>query len=210
MSNNTSTPAVTTDDIVTAYRAADTSGKAYMRNYADAALHAAIGAGDLVAAQAIIADTTAMRTPAAVVRTVDYAALIADRRAVLVAAVAAIDAGQVTLPDGVTLTDLPDDYAATVDMSEVTRLTTFSGRKSGRGDVAAYVAGSVEASGAASGTHLTVADIRRTFRNDDYADAAPSAGAVAAYLNRVDAGDATCDAGTVGTNSAGVLGVTVA
>lgn len=189
----TTTPAfdgMTADDVTTAYRAADVSGKAAYRAAIGDAIDAAIRAGDIVAAGTYVAFRDAMTTAPKSTVTVDYAARIADMRATLVAAIDAIDAGRAILPDGVPMPVGPVSIAGTVDAASVVRMTTVTGRKSGRGNVIDYVSGIMaDASGP-----MTIADIRSAWSaTSDYPTSAPSAGAIGAAFDRIDAGTADAD-----------------
>lgn len=208
MTNTTTATDITTDAgrdaVVVAYRAADVSGKSYMRAYAASARDAAIVAGDVVAAVAVIDTMTAMMAPVTRTVAVDYATTVANRRASLVAAIAAIDAGDLVMPSGVSVPVMTDDdFAGGVPVaSDVTRFVTVSGRKSGRGDIPAYVSDALSAM-ASDVTTARVSDIRK-FGNDDYAAGAASAGAVAAYFDRCIAGtDAAPDGWVIGTDAHG-------
>jgi hypothetical protein len=94
---------------------------------------------------------------------------------------AAIESGTVTLPDGV---DMPTDVdlsAGTVDPKAVARFTTIAGRKSGRGNVADFIASVV------TDTPQTIAAIRAAWSaSEDYPTAPPSPGAIGACLDRDD------------------------
>jgi len=172
-------------DATRAYADADAAEKARIRAYADAAIRDAIRDANLSDAMEWTAARDAMRTEKApVVR--DYGRDIADMRATLVAAVAAIDAGAFVMPDGATapVVDDIDFSAGTVDAATVTRLTTVSGRKAGRGDVASYVATVCDAP-------MTIAQLRAAHVDgiDGYPVDPPSAGALGAYANRIDGDD---------------------
>jgi hypothetical protein len=217
---NTTTPTWLTTDAdvaLAAYRAADIGGKNRMRTAFRDAIGAAVvraASGDVAALAdaaayvAIVESFGPADRPAVVV---DYAARIADRRASLVAALAAIDAGTVIMPDGVDAPTVPADgwpTDGTVDAAFVRSATTIGGRKNGRGDVPAYVARVMAACDAptdgwtATRLHAAwTADIG----GDDYPASGPSVGAIgAAFVRVIDGADGTDDYGwTVETNAAG-------
>jgi hypothetical protein len=186
----------TTDDIAAAYVAATPSEKSAMRTAATDAITAAVVAGDVEAAQRCVAARDAMVAAKSTTPVVDYAARIADHRATLVAAITAIDGGNYTLPDGVSCDVSTVDFAAGV-AGDVSRFVAVSGRKSGRGNVADYIAATL------GDTPMTIAGLRAGWvSSDDYPTAPPSSGAIGACLlrdddDRFDAVDVDGKAGAV-------------
>lgn len=198
MSNITTTPVITingadfadADAIVAHYATLDSSGKGKFRATVTATMTAALtrmtdGAPDPDIATATTLASINLSTPKAS-PSVDYVARVADLRATLVAAVDAIDAGDFTLPEGVSMPDaITGDFrtGGTVDASAVARMVTVTGRKSGRGNVADFVASVV------TDTPRTIAELRAAWSpSADYPTSAPSAGAIGAMFDRVDGG----------------------
>lgn len=189
MSNHTATTADVTFDVtsaestIAAYEAADRGGKARIRATLNRDLLDAMKSGDSTTAFAIVEVVKQLDAHAAKPSTpeVDYVARIADLRASLMAAVHAIDDGQVIMPSGVSCPEyVPSEIAGgTPDEALVKRLVTVTGRKAGRGNVADWVASVV------TDEPATIATLRaRWTATDDYPKAAPSAGAIAAMLDR--------------------------
>jgi hypothetical protein len=174
------TTTTTTDDITTAYRAADRTEKARMRADVTDAITTAVGAGDIAAAQHAVALRDAMTVDRKSTVEVDYAGRIADHAATLRAALDAIESGAYVLPDGVTVDVSTVDFGAGV-ASDVSRYVSVSGRKSGRGSVSDYIASVV------TSDPMTIAAMRAAFvASDDYPTTPPSAGAIGAALVRDD------------------------
>lgn len=180
--NVTTTTTTTTEAAVAAYHAATGAEKVRIRNAAQTAANEAMLAADAVTAMAWLEAMKAMTVTTSTVE-VDYVARIADHRATLVAAIARIDEGDVTMPSGV---EVPSYEAADVmdgTPGSTDGLVRITGRKAGRGSVADWVASVVTDEAA------TVAQLRaRWTATDDYPKSAPSAGAIAAMLDRLDGG----------------------
>lgn len=185
---------ITTDPATIAanYVAADTGEKARMRVAIGHDIDAAVRATDFGAATVLVGFRDVMVAPKSTVSGPDYVAAIADRRADLVAAIAAIDAGNFTLPEGVSLPDGDHDFTGgTTDPKSVARFATIGGRKSGRGDVAGYV------DSVLGDDPMTIKDMRAAWvASEDYPKAPPSHGAIAAMLDRdggAEVGITVCD-----------------
>lgn len=174
---------ITPDDMTTAYRAADVAGKAAYRSAIADAIKSAIMAGDIDAAQKMVAVQNAMTTAPKSTATVDYLSKVRDLRATLVRAVELIDAGDFILPEGVSVDRSVDDTdlsGGTVDAKMADRMVTITGRKAGRGSVIDYI------DSVLGDDPMTIADMRKAWSaSDDYPKAPPSAGAIGAALDRV-------------------------
>jgi hypothetical protein len=202
MTETTTTPVVTItgvsfttpDAIVAHYSGLTPSEKAAFRAATATALTDAVRTRAYDVAD-IVANVTLV-TPKTTVE-VDYVGTIATRRASLVAAIALIDAGHVVMPSGVTAPtfDVTSDVftMATPAMADVDAFRTMSGRKSGRGNVIAYVESVV------TDVPMTVAELRAAWTpSTDYPTAPPSAGAIGAAFTRVtDGADADFSVVTV-------------
>lgn len=186
------------DTIVADYRSADRSEKARLRATVDAALADTLRvvptspedmASAMTEAIRLRGLLDAMKSTKPEAAPVDYVSLIANHRATLVAAIAAIDEGKVTLPEGVEVPDFTPDMVADGTPGEVAAFVKVAGRKAGRGSVAAYV--EVVLQDATPGDVLTIADLRKAWTEGShkgYPVAPPSAGAIAAFLDRGDHG----------------------
>lgn len=169
-------------DVATTYAIANVTDKAAMR----AAIAVAITSAIRVDRDIDLADhyTNLQAAMVAVTKStvapVDYAAKVADLRATLLAAVTMIDAGTYVMPSGVDRPFGPIDINGTVDTKLATKLSTVTGRKSGGGNVANYVASVV------TDAPQKVSALRAAWTpSTDYPSAAPSAGAIGAMLDRM-------------------------
>lgn len=193
MTNSTSTEvtftftsATTADEVTAAYQAADVSGKAALRAARTEAVTAAVLAADIELAQHLIGLESAMKSASKVTKVeVDYAQAIADRIATLEASLTYLREVEVNLPEGAT-TPTAEAVAAEVgiiDEKAVLAQRTFTGRKSKRGDVVAWI------DSVLGDDPMTIAAMRRAWvATEDYPTAAPSAGAIGAALARVEDG----------------------
>lgn len=193
-------------DYAATYAAATVGEKNRMRTAIGDAIDAAVRSGDFASATALVAirDTfgpAAKSTPA-----VDYVGLFADMRATYAAAIARIDAGDVVVPDGVTVPDMSDLSSGVADDARVTALVTVTGRKSGKGRVVPFIVAAL----ATSDGPMSASDIHNAWTavgaSDDYPTEGPSVGAIgAAFARRMDTDrDDTDDYGfDVTTNAAG-------
>lgn len=177
------------ESIVEAYRTApDAKAKAAVRKAVkEAATTALMVNKDVDAAIRFTGLLESLVTKAPVTRP-DYEGRLATVLATARAAVSAIESGELTVPEGVIL-DMGDVFAraikADVDTDLFATLTTVKVRKSNTGDVSAYIVAAM--ADVPVGTFRKVSEIRR-FRGGDYADEAPSAGAVSAALKSCLAG----------------------
>jgi len=194
MSTNTTDLTPSVDTFVADYRAADRAGKAAIRAAVDSGILSALTSTpmdtDLAAHLGAVKVALKESGAAAEKSAPDYRTAIADLRATLLAAVARIDDGLITMPEGVEVPDLSDmDWdAGTVDEKAAVRFATVTGRKSGRGSVGDYV------DSVLGDEPMTIAELRAAWSaSDDYPKAPPSAGAIGAYLDRVADGRTEAD-----------------
>lgn len=175
----------TADDVTTAYRAADVSGKAAMKAAVKAAMKAAAIAGDGDLALHLIGIESAMTAAPKERAVVDYAQVVADHIATLEFALAAARSGDLTMPEGVAVPDAEAvaQRTGTPDMKRAATMLTVSGRKAGRGSVAGYVESVL------GDDPMKIADLRAAWSpSADYPKAPPSAGAIGAMFDRIENG----------------------
>ena len=210
MSDTTATIApVVNDDTVTAYRAADTKGKAAIRKSVTAAMMSAMDGLDLATALDHKATLAALTTSPAAKPATDYALEIAQRIVDLRRAADYLAAG-VALPSGITAdmvatspTDLDTvDWDALQPSSDAhviasAKITRSADRNSIQGVVDRAFNGLPE------GTFLTCQEIANRGGLDGYR---PSSGAVAARLQPRNDGDCTLLDVVPDHNEKGVLG----
>lgn len=181
MSTFTFTPEMTTEDAAAAYQAADAKGKAAMRSGIQAAIASAVSAADIELAQHYLAVQSVL-VVTKVTPDVDWVAVVRQRRADLVAALAAIRSGQFDLPDGATIPDDADLTGGTPDDDAVAALLVFKGTRKASGSVKDYLAAHV------TGTPQSIAELRRAWTTADashgYPEAPPSSGAIGAAFSR--------------------------
>lgn len=196
------------DAVRTTYQAADTTTKASMRKLADAALRAAVNAGDLAKAQTMIAAQGAMVAKSAtkVTPEIDYAGLIMERAVTHLRAATHLLNGTLTpdgTPDDTGVEAIPDEmlYAlngAVLDLSAKFGSDTWTkideaATKMAQAKIAAGrpaprksggVAGHIEdvRDGLDTSTFLSVAAIAK-IHTATYGNDLPSTGAVAARLD---------------------------
>lgn len=188
----------TLESAAAAYAAADQSGKAHLRSDRVAAMTAAVKSGNIELAMHLADLEPALSVPKSSTPAVDYVTVVANLRATLVQALAAIDNRDgIVLPEGVTV-DWPEELpTGTADMTAARKLVTLSGRKSGRGNVAAYV------DSVLGDDPMTVAQLRGAWvASEDYPNEPPTSGAIAAMLDR----DGGTDLGFAVTTIGGVKG----
>lgn len=191
----------TADDVTVLYRDADVTTKAAMRRDITDAITSAVIAGDVSAAQHAVAMRDAMSAAPKSSVTVDYAARIADHAATLSAALAAVMAGDYTLPDGVSVDVSTVDFDGGV-AGDVSRYVSVSGRKSGRGNVSRFISDALSRCDGPA----TIAQLRAAWTaTDDYPTAPPSSGAIGACLNRDRDDDDDFDAVTVDGHAGATL-----
>lgn len=197
--------------MVAAYAAASVGEKNRMRSAIGDAIGAAVVAASMGDTDALARAATLVATrdafgPATPDRpAVDYGMALANRRATLVAALAAIRAGDYVLPDGATVNgDIPW-LSGTPDAAMVRDYATVTGRKNGRGAVVPFI---VAALATGSGP-MTASDIHNAWSavgaTDDYPTAGPSVGAIgAAFMRVLNGADGADDYGfDVTTNATG-------
>jgi hypothetical protein len=181
--------------IADAYAAADAPGKARMRAAAEKAMTDAIGraatdpAGAMADAMAAKAARDAMVTEKAA-SVIDYAAMVADHRATLVRAIAMIDNGDFTMPEGVDASAAEGwiDRVGVANEKAAAAMTVVRGRKAGRGAVIDYI------DSVLGDAPMTISDIRKAHvPTADYPTNPPSAGAIGAAFDRIDDGRADAD-----------------
>lgn len=180
----------TLDDITTAYRAADVSAKAAMRAEAKVAMKSALESGDMALALHVNALEDALTTAPKSAPVTDWTGRIRDLRATLLHAVSMIDNGDMTFPEGVTFDPTGIDFTGgNVDEKSAAKFAVVTGRKAGRGSVADYVFEALTHIAERDGDNgpSTVTELRAAWvpgMSSDYPKAAPSAGAIAAMLDR--------------------------
>jgi hypothetical protein len=190
MTNSTSTQDLTFDFTreVSAcqadYQAADVATKRAIKKLHEAAQHAAIMAGDIEAAQHLVAVGQSLVAAKPTKDGPDYGEHLRTLVASLEAALDRVKSGGAIMPEGVDF-DFDDfDFdGGEADMKLVRTFATISGRKSGRGNVVDWIDSVV------TDEPLTIAQLRsRWVSTSDYPKAPPSQGAIGAAFDRVESG----------------------
>jgi hypothetical protein len=162
-----------------AYLAADKKGKAALRAAIAPAIVALIQSGDLAGAQALCDVQASFKSAKPAAAPVNWLDALSDRAATLRAALAAIEARTVTLPEDAVVGEGPFS-AGTADEAEVARLVTFTARKSTRGHVLPWIESVL------GDAPMTIAQMRAAWvPTAEYPTDGPSTGAIGAALKRV-------------------------